>query len=448
MKIRSFLFAAILFVGLVFPAAARAVSIQEISSSQGVKAWLVEDHSLPIMALQFAFRGGVEQDTPDKQGLSILAADLLTQGAGDFDAKAFQKALADQSISFGLSAGRDTIDGSLKTLTATRDDAARLAHLALAKPRFDEDALARTRRQQQVRIQMMLGDPSWQARRALFAHLFPAHPYSLRSLGTAQTLAAITPEDLRHFAATRMAKDNLLVAVAGDITPEDLRPLLDRIFGDLPDHATLAPVPDVTPETDGTTTLVTRQGVQTSILFAAPGVKRDDPDWFAASILDYVLGGGSFSSRLMQDVRDERGLTYGISTSLAAMEHAGLLIGEAQTDERKAAKAWEVTRRVWNDLYRNGVSADELAKAQSYLTGSLPLSFTSLGATAGVVLQVQKDRLGRDYLDRRNDMIRAVTLEDVRRVARRLLDPKKLTSVMVGEPGGIKAASRQSMVRE
>ncbi|MBI1273365.1 MAG: insulinase family protein [Alphaproteobacteria bacterium] len=432
----------------ILPAPARALDIKEVTSPAGLKAWLVEDHSVPVVSLQFSFRGGVEQDTEDKQGLSVLAANLLEQGAGKLDSEAFQKALADDAISFGISASRDTIGGGIKALTDKFARASELARMALAQPRFDEAAIERTRKQQIAGIRQQLGDPEWQARRTLFAQLFPGHPYAMRSQGSEKTLSAITPEDLRAFASTRMARDNLLIAATGDITPEKLGAAIDAIFGKLPDHAALAAIPATEPKLDGTLTLLERKGAQSIILFAAPGIARDDPDWYAASILNYVLGGGGFESRLMTEVREKRGLTYGIGTGLAPMDHAAVLLGQAQADTAKAAEALAVTRAEWEKAYKGGITADELKKAQSYITGSLPLAFSSTSAIAGVLLGVQQDKLGIDYLDRRAGLVNAVTLNDIKRVAARLLDPAKLTLVVVGESGAIKADKTAPMAKE
>ncbi|MDD5586488.1 MAG: pitrilysin family protein [Alphaproteobacteria bacterium] len=419
------------------PAEASTVRIQEVTSPGGIKAWLVQDGKLPLIAMRFAFRGGVEQDPFDKQGLAELTASLLTEGAGPYDSEAFQQTLADQSIQMGISAGRDAIRGSLKTLSATKETAFKLLRLALAEPRFDADAVARVRNQQLTQLRLELGSPDWQARHALFAHVFKGHPYAMRRLGTTQTLKSLTRDDVKTFAAEHLARDNLLVAVTGDISPGELAKRLDEIFGALPAHAQLTPVGEAAWPEKPAVILVPREGTQTDMLFAVPMLRRDDPDWYAAEIVNYILGGGGFSSRLMHEVREAGGLTYGIHTALAPMDFASVLIGEAAADNPKAGKAWEATEKVWRGLYENGVTDEEIGAAKDYLTGSLPLKLTSTGAIAGVLLEMQLDKLGRDYLDRRDELIRRVSAEDVHRVIQRWFNPGGLTLALAGEPEGV-----------
>ena len=426
----------------------RAATIQEVTSSGGIKAWLVEDHKLPLIAVNFAFRGGVEQDQADKQGLANLTVELLTQGAGPYDAAAFQQRLADRSITLGFEAGRDAVFGNLKTLSVDRTVAFDSLKLALTKPRFDAKAIAQLRAGQLAALRAQLGNPDWQARYALLQQIFPHHPYGQRRLGTAATLANITRDDLQHFAASHLARDNLVIAVAGDITPKDLAMTLDHVFGSLPKQSRQAGIPAVTWPSDAAVILTPREGTQTQLLFAMPGPKRDDPDWYAAEIANYILGGGGFASRLMQNVRDKKGLTYGVHTDLAAMEHGAMITGGMAVDNPKAAEAWATAMETFRDFYEDGASDKEIAAAKDYLTGALPLAMTSTDKIVGVLVGMQLDRLGRDYLDHHNDLIRKVTVEDVRRVIHRWFDPDGLTLSMVGKPASMTANQTRNLVRE
>lgn len=437
---------AALFCVVALPVA--ALPVQVLKSEQGITVWLVEDHSVPVVSMKFAFRGGVEQDPADAEGLSTMLADMLTEGSGQRDSEHFQQALADHGISFGVDAERDVLAGTLRAMTAELPMAAALAHDALVRPHFHQDDIDRMKQQHIGAIKGRLADPDWQARRALFLTIFSGHPYSYRSFGTEANLAKMTRTDLVREHRRRFARDNLIVSAVGDITPEKLRHLVDQIFGALPTHAELRPVADVQIPERGVTVHVTQDGGQSVLLFAAPGIKRDDPDWHAATILDYILGGGGFSSRLMDEVRDRRGLTYGITSSLQAMDHTGILMGQASTANGKAGEAWDVTRAVWGKVAQEGVTAAELAGAKSYLIGSLPTAFTSTNAIAGILAGVQEEKLPPDYLDRRTGLLNAVTLDDVRRVAHRLLDPARLTLIVVGKPDGINPDHTQDFVVE
>jgi len=428
---------------------ARAVDIQQVTGEKsGVKAWLVEDHKLPIIALNFAFQGGSEQDPADKQGLATLTMDALTEGAGPYNAAAFQHQLADRSISLGFSAERDEIDGALKSLSADKQTAFTLLHLALTKPHFDAKDIERLRAQQLTGIRRQFADPNWQARYALLSQIFAGHPYGERHLGSTQTLQSITRDDIQTFAAQHMARDNVTVAVAGDITPAELSAALDKIFADLPAHARLSPIADVVEPTDTPTILVKREGTQTDLLFAMPGPKREDSDWYATEIANYIIGGGGFSSRLMHDVRDKKGLTYGVSTALSPAQHSGLIIGQAAVDNPKVSEALETMRDTMRHFHDDGPTPREIMAAKDYLTGSQPLSLTSTDRIAAILVAIQRDNLGGDYLDRYSEIIRSVTAKDIDHAIERWFNPDKITWVMVGKPEGVAATQIRDTVKE
>lgn len=416
---------------------AAAVDIEKVVSPGGVEAWLVRDTKNPIIALQFAFEGGTERDPDGKLGLALMTASTLDEGAGDLDSQAFQGRLDENSITLSFSATRDAFIGQVTTLRETKDTAFDLLRLALTKPRFDTDAVERIRGQLQTSLKRSQADPNYWAQMAFGETLFPGHPYGRPQRGTAQTLAAITRDDLVNFARTRLAREGLKVAVSGDISGAELAPLLDSLFGALPAKADLGPVATIVPAAPGKTVLVPRPIPQTVIMMAHAGLDRSDPDWYAATILNYVVGGGGFSSRLMDEVREKRGLTYGIGSSLTSFEHTNLISISGSTVNDKAAEAISVSKQIWGDVAKNGITEAELRDAQTYLTGSFPLQFTNNGAIAGLLLQVQRDNLGIDYLNKRNDLLNAVTLADVKRVAARLLDPARLTTILVGQPAGI-----------
>ncbi|HEU0118023.1 MAG TPA: pitrilysin family protein, partial [Alphaproteobacteria bacterium] len=362
-----FIVRALFIVCLLAAMPAHAVEVKEVKSHSGVTAWLVEDHHLPLVAMQFAWRGGIEEDPNGKEGLAELTMDLLTEGADGMNANAFQQQLADNSVFMRFSAGRDQLEGSIKSLSKDKDIAFNLLRAAVTKPRFDRDEVERLRGQQLAQLRVQLGNPQWQARYALFQKIFGDHPYSKRRLGTEQTITGLTRADIKNFAQTHMARDNLIVAVAGDISPKELSAALDHVFGILPRNAKLAQIGEVVWPQNTATILLPREGTQTELLFAMPGPKRDDPDWYAAEIADYILGGGGFSSRLMQDVRDKKGLTYGIDTGLSPMEHGAVFMGEAATDNPKTAQAWDIAMDTMHRFYQDGATEKEIQSAKDYL---------------------------------------------------------------------------------
>lgn len=419
---------------------ARAVEVQRVVSPGGIEAWLVEDHTNPLMAMRFAFRGGAALDPEGKEGLANLASGLLDEGAADLDSQTFQGRLEDLSITLRFDAGRDIFAGQLRTLTENRAAALDLLKLALTEPRFDAEPVDRIRSQILANIRRESRDPDVLARRALFEALFPDHPYGRPVDGTEESVAAITVEDLKGFVARRLARDTLHVGVVGDITAEELGTLLDQVFGGLPETAAPWNVPTVEP-TSGETIVITKPAPQSAIVFAQRGVLRDDPDYYVASTLNHILGGGGFTSRLYEEVRERRGLAYSVYSSLLPLDAAGLVFGGAGTANARAAETVEVVRREWARMAAAGPTEQELADAKLYLTGSFPLRFSSSDRVARILVAMQLEDLGIDYLDRRNGLIEAVTLEDVRRVAGDLLDPEALTVVVAGEPDGITATN-------
>ncbi len=443
---RVFLLIVVFLMGCV--GRAEAAKVQQITSPKGVKAWLIEDHKLPLIAVSFSFRGGVEQDSADKQGLANLALEMLAEGAGPYDAAAFQQHLADHSITLKFTAGRDALSGSLKSLAADREDAFDLLALALTQPRLDVKDFERERSTQLAGVRSQFGSPEWQVRYALFQKIFARHPYGQRRLGSTKSLAAITRNDVKAFLGAHLAQDNLVVAVAGDISPAELAKSLDRIFGALPRHAKLTPVGDVELPRDSTTILVPRESTQTELLFTMAGPKQDSPDWYAAEIANYILGGGGFSSRLMQDVRDKKGLTYGIDTNLSPTEHGGLILGQAATDNPKTKEAWDVIQSTMRRFYEDGATSAEIGAAKDYLTGSMPLDMTSTDRIAAVLVGLQLQHRPPNYLDQQNDLIRNVTADDVQSAIRRWFNPDRMIVSMVGKPEGVVPTETRNLVRE
>lgn len=422
---------------VAFALPAQAIDIKRVVSPGGIEAWLVEDHKVPVLALEWAFEGAGAIDPSGKEGLANLASHALDEGAGPYDSQAFQTRLQDSAVALSYSAGRDAFSGSLRTLSDRRDEAFELTRLSMAEPRFDAEAIERMRSSVLSSLKRDLADPNYVGRRLFYATAFPDHPYGGEVRGTLESLPRIAPDDLRGFVKSQFGRDRLVVTAAGDIAPDDLGRALDRIFGGLPAKTSVAVIPDATPKGLGETLLALRPTAQTVMLMGQPGVKRDDPDWYAASVMNYVLGGGGFGSRLMEEVREKRGLTYGVYSYLIPMDHAALVMAGGSTVNAKAGQALDIMRQEWARMAESGLTDTELADAKTYLTGSFPLQLGSTQSIARTLLQVRRDRLGIAYLDQRDRYINGVTQDDIRRVAKRLLDPAKLLTVLVGRPEGV-----------
>ena len=430
--------AALAALAMVWSAApARALEIQRVISPGGVEAWLVEDHKVPVIAVEFSFTGGAAIDPAGKEGLANLTADLLDEGAGDLESQAYAKRLQDDAISVTFQTGSDEFRCGIKTLSEHQDAAWELMALALTRPRFDGEAVERVRAAVISDIRQSEADPTKVARNAFYARIFPGHPYGRDDSGSVDSVSRLTADDLRGYVAGSFRRDRLLVAVTGDITPDKLAPALDRLFGALPAAGPLTPVAETAPQHLGETLVVRRPMTQSILMLGEPGLKRADPDWFPAYVMNYVLGGGGFSSRLTEEVREKRGLTYGVYSYLYPYDHAALIVAGGSTKNAKAGEALALIKAEWARMAEGGITETELANAKTYLTGSFPLQLSSSTAIARLVLQVRHDALGIDYLNRRSGLINAVTLDDVKRVARRLLDPARFAVVVIGQPEGV-----------
>jgi zinc protease len=431
-------FVALLVVFLIAPLSAHAVDIESVTSPGGVTAWLIEDHSNPLISLSFGFKGGASEDPVGKEGLATFVSGLLDEGAGDTVSADFQKTLADHGIDFGFDAGLDSFTGGLRFLSDDKDLAADMLGLALTKPRFDPEPVSRMRGQFLSQAEDEAKDPEQVASQAFGKIMFGDHPYARSSDGTVAGLQAIGVDDLKGFVARTFAKDRLYVAVVGDVTPDQLKLLLDKAFGALPAKSAPLAVAEAKIDDKGGLAVIERDLPQTIILFGEPGVKRADPDFFAAYLANYTLGGGGFSSRLTEEVREKRGLTYGIDTDLVTLDHAGAIWGSAQTVNEKAAQVIDLTLKEWAKMQADGPSQAELDAAKTYLLGSYAQNFTTTRSAAQTLLGIQMEHLGIDYVTRRDQEIQAVTLDQVKAAAKKLFDPAKLAILALGKPVGLK----------
>ncbi len=410
-----------------------AAKVEEVVSEGGIKAYLISEPAIPFMSLSFRFAGGAVSDPDGREGVANLVSVLLDEGAGSLDSQAFQTELEDLAVRLSFGAGRDSFSGDLKTLTENRERAFELLRLALNEPRFDDAPILRMKSQVQAGLRRRLDDPDRLASRTWFERAFGDHVYARPVDGTIETVEAITTNDLKSFVASRFARDNLLIGVAGDITADELGPLLDHAFGGLPETAEALPAVPIAPENIGVS--VVRQDVpQSKVLFGQKGLMRGDPDYYAAYVTNHILGGGGFSSRLTKEIREARGLAYSVYSYLYPTEQAPIWMGGLGTSNASVAEALGLVQSEIQRMAEGDVNEQELADAKTYLTGSFPLRLTSNDRIAGLLVSMQVHDLGLDYLEKRNGFIEAVTLDDLKRVAARLYDPDSLLTVVVGNP--------------
>lgn len=426
----------VLSLVLMLAAAPLHAEIEEVTSPGGFDAWLVEDHSIPFVALEIRFRGGASLDAPDAQGATNLMVGLLEEGAGELGAQEFARARDSLAAKFSYNVSDDAVSVSAQMLTENRDEAAALLRSSLVAPRFDEDAIERVRGQVLSGLRSAQTDPRSMASRAFDSLVFGDHPYSGPIEGTTDSVEALSREYIVAAHETALTRERVYISAVGDITAEKLGPLLDKVLGDLPQEG--APLPaEADLNLPGGVQVEEFETPQSVAVFAQTGIKRDDPDFFATYVLNHILGGGGFESRLQTEVREKRGLTYGVYSYLSDKDAAQLWAGSVSSANDSIAEAIRVIRDEWARIGDEGVTEEELRDAKKYLTGAYPLRFDGNSQIANIAVGMQMDGLSPDYIANRNDMVEAVTLEQINRVARERVDPEKLTFVVVGQPEGL-----------
>ncbi len=420
--------------------AAAEVEIEEVTSPGGIDAWLVETREIPFVALEVRIRGGANLDLPGKRGATNLMVALLEEGAGDMDAQAFQTAREALAASYDFDVYDDSFALSVQALTENRDAAMALLRQALIEPRFDQDAIDRVRAQVIAGIRSEANDPNDIANAAFDAAAFGDHPYGSDLDGTIESVTALTRDDIVEAHARVLTRDRIHVGAVGDITADELGALLDKLFAGLPAEGPTLPE-RAEFALQGGISVIDYDTPQSVALFGHTGMARDDPDFFAAFILNEILGGSGLGSRLMTEVREERGLTYGVYSYLLPRDHAELYLGSVASANDRIAEAIEVIRDEWRRLAEEGVTAEELQDAKTFLTGAYPLRFDGNGRIASILVGMQMIDLPVDYIATRNANVEAVTLEEINRVAAELLRPDALHFTVVGKPEGLETTT-------
>ena len=427
----------IVFTALMVPAYA-ASEIEEFTTPGGINVWLVNEPSIPIVALDVSFKGGTSLDVPGKEGATYLMTGLLEEGAGQLNATQFLEATEELAASYSYRAYRDTVSIDAEMLKENVSEAIELLRLALVQPSFDEKAFERVKSQVMSSLAQDKTDPDEIASSTLRALSFPDHAYGSPDEGSLETVGALSKADMIEAHKNALVKSRMYVGVVGDITAQELGPLVDRLLGDLPSDGPELPEA-VEMAIGGGTTIIDLETPQSVALFGHKGIAREDPDFFAAYLLNEILGGNGVESRLMREVREKRGLTYGVYTFLAPFDHAAQMMGSVASANDRIAEAISVIKNEWALAAENGFTEDELNDAKLYVTGAYPLRFDSNAKIAGILVGLQLTGLPSDYIKTRNDSMLAVTLEDVNAMAKRLLKPEELRFVVVGKPSGITA---------
>ncbi len=415
----------------------RAASVQKVVSKGGIEAWLVEDYAVPLIALEFAVKGGAAQDPQGKPGLATMLAGLLDEGAGPYDSDEFHRALDDHAIEMSFSADRDVLTGRMQTLSRNIPRAFELLRLAVTQSRLDDAPIERVRSQLYAGLKREINDPDYVAGRTFRALSYPGHPYSSPVRGELDSLPGLSRDDLLTMRRAMLARDTLKIAVVGAIDAVTLAGHLDDVFGDLPERASLGAIPDIALSGAGTRHVVKVEVPQSTIRFGRQGIGRNDPDFIPATVVNHILGGGVFSARLFREVREKRGLAYSVYSQMATYDHGAMLIGGTSTKNERAAESMDVIQGEIANLSEHGPTEEELDKAKKYLIGSFALRFDTSTKIAGQLVHLQTDGYDVTYLDERNKLIAAVTMDDAKCAAKHLFGDASLLVAVAGKPEGM-----------
>lgn len=430
------LFAAALMVAggvAAAPTSAVEIDAKRRQTPNGITVLLVERHGLPIISIQMLIRAGSMNDPEPLGGVANLVANLLDEGTTTRSSAQIAEEVDFMGARLDASAGADASTASLTVLK--KDLAKGLAILAdiVRRPSFPAAEIERKRQQTLGAIIAQQDDPAAVAEKAFQNVIFQNHPYHRPVEGTEATVPKIQRADITKFYDTYYRPNNAILAVVGDVTEAELMALVDAEFGgwearDVP--PVTAPSPNL-PERRRME-VIDRSLTQASLVMGHVGIQRNNPDYYAVVVMNYILGGGGFSSRLLKKIRDEQGLVYGIASHFDARVHPGSFEVSLQTKTATADEALAGVLAELERIRREKVTAQELTEAKEFLVGSFPLRMETNARMAALLSQIEFYGLGRSYFDDYPDKIRAVTADDVLRAAQRYLHPDKLTLVAVG----------------
>lgn len=421
------------------------INVQEVKSSKGITAWVVETHEIPVVSVVLAFNNaGAAADPEGLSGMTQLIAGMLDEGSGDLDSQAFKKFLLKNNIELNVSSTQDIFQVSFRTIKKNVREAFHMLNAILTKPQFEEKALARVKNQLLSILQQSLNNEHTLASQGLNSVMFGTHPYGRQIQQVLSEFPKITADQMRQYIKDRFGRDQLIVSAVGDITSGELKDYLDSTFGALPEKATPIDIKDPVLPKNGTTVIKPLNIPQSLVRFAQPGVCRTDPRFYAAVLLLKILGDGKYESRLWDEIREKRGLAYEIEANVNWSQHSALFLGGTATKTSNAKQVISLIRKVWDDMVLGAIQS-ELDYAKKQLMGSFALNFSSTLKIAKALLVYQIDKLGIDYINKRNDIISALTLEDINKVAKSLLNSEQLSFVIVGEPN---ALSSQGLTQE
>lgn len=420
------------FLILNFPA--HALEVKRKVLDNGLVVMIVERHNLPAVKVTVGINAGNLNEPAEKAGLAGLTADMLTEGTKNRTAQQLNDEIEFVGGSVGASGGRDYITADLSILKKDLDLGFELLSDIILNPVFPEEEISKKKERLKGALRAKEEDPGFLASREFKKAVFGTHPYGRLETGTAETLDNIDRQDLVEFHSSYYLPNNAVMSVVGDITYEEVEALIEKYFAAWHAGEVKPPVlPDIDRNKKRKTITLDRDLTQANVILGHIGVRRDNPDYYALSVMNYILGGGGFASRLMSNVRDEKGLVYDIHSFFAAGRYGGRFQAGFQTKNESANTAIREVLSEMRRIRNETVSDPELADARAFLTGSFPMKLDMSRKIASFLVAVEYLGLGEDYIDKYPDYINSVTKEDILRVARKYLDPENFVLVVVAD---------------
>ncbi|MDX2345980.1 MAG: pitrilysin family protein [Legionella sp.] len=411
-----------------------ALPIERWQTKQGIPVVFYPAMEIPILNISLAFRAGSAYDG-QLFGLSALTTRLLNQGNDGLDADTLANQLAETGAQFATENNRDMIVLQLKTLTEKKaiSKATALFKRMLQQPDFPEAAFLREKKQQLMAIRQTLERPDEVANQTFFRALYQAHPYAHPVNGDIKTIDAITHADIRHFHDTFFVKQNAMLVLVGALSRKDAELLAENMTQNIPTGKKAPQILNAKPLVEAMDIEVPFPSSQTVLRLGQLGINHHNPDYFPLLVGNYTLGGGALVSRLANELREKRGLTYGVHSQFVPMPERGPFIIGFSTKNAQAKDADNLTRDTLKAFIKTGPSNAELKAAKQYLVGSFPLAIAGNQNMAGILLKMAFYGLPDNYLDTYTNNISSVSPKEVQLAFQKNVNPSRLLDVMVGK---------------
>lgn len=396
-----------------------SVPVQEIKVA-GISAYLLQESSVPIVSIAFRFtNAGEAHENDDKAGLTDLLTALLLDGAGKYDEQTFKDTCEEYGIKINFSADIDDISGHLHFPRQNSDIALEMLNAVLQNPHFADKFIKLRKEQIKTAIKIGMENPQNVLADKFTEFFFAGHPYSRTQEEKLTMIDDVTSDDLKKFMRTHLSKENLIVGFAGDISPKEAENILQTVFAKLPDNYSGDKISAINIDFSGHNSDINKQTAQASSIFVINAVRRNDADFYPLYMANYIFGGSGLNSRISQLIREKKGLTYGIYTALVETDAVPMIKGSYSSTPENFTKAHDLLLSEWKKMYEKGVSEGELEQAKSALISSYNLRFASISGIASMLVGMQKYNLGKDFLEKRNDYIKSVTLSEVNAAAKK-----------------------------